>query len=155
MESSRRIMNQIKLFSGNIQNLSYMKLGKVSAEDGVLKIESGQDKNVCKWNFDDLFQIRGKIERHLAEIQSAGAAEQVKGELQVFKDKLVAKIKENRGWFGSMSKEEKQLLDVYFNQMNALIDTPAPGIVRQLLGGALRLGVTAAVAYGVYRYFSQ
>jgi len=142
------------LFNEQIRILPYITLGKVSSHGGRLKIEfGGKDKKVHMSDFDNLFQIRNKINAHLAEIQGYGTAESHKENLKLFKDKLVEKI--NKGRWLWMSGEEKRLLDDYFNQMNDLIDTPAPGIVSRFLKGALKVGAAAAAAYGVYRYFGQ
>ena len=149
-------MSLVNFFNPQIESLPFLSLGQVSAEGGRLYIDvlSGA-KKVYRFGFDDLFQIRHKILANLPEIQSTGATEDVKQQLEVLKGKLVEKINKDRGFFRSMSTEETQLVDAYFGYMHTLLDTPLPGKVRRFLGGTFKAAVLGALAYGAFCYFGQ
>lgn len=159
MEYKYSIMSHVNFFKPQIESLPFLSLGQIAVEGRALTIDIlGDDKKVYKFGFDDLFQIRGKIQANLAEIQSSGATEDVKQQLEVLKGKLVGKLNSDRGWFKSMSKEETQLVDAYFGYMHTLLDTPLPGKARRFLSGTFKVGVVGALAYGAYgayRYFGQ
>lgn len=153
-------MNCNNLFETQFAGLNSSMIFKgVSAEGGSLRITVvGKEKNskVYRIFFEYYFGILQKITSHRSRIQQSEESKtQVKKQLEILKESIIKKLNTDRGWFRSISSEERALVEAYFAEAETLIDTPAKGKVRRFLEGAVVLGAVAATACGIYGAYSR
>lgn len=148
-------MSYVNLFRTQTESLNSFQYDGLSvSEQGTLQI-GVKGKEVQHLDFDQFFQIRGKIQKQLSGIHKTGSVDEVKNQLKELKEAFITKLNVDRGHFRNMGEEEKMLLETYFSQMEQILDRGAKGKVRRMFEGALKLAAFGALVYGAYSAYNR